>query len=195
MLFRSRWEERSLNEHLTNKKQQAMYAVIHGGTDPNLRKRSAEILGNLPFDGYAIGGSMGENHQQMFDIIDNLMPHMPYDKPNHLLGIGDLNSILPFVTKGIDTMDSSYPTKCARHGVLFHPTQSIKINNAQYTHMHEPIDRNCTCYTCKHYTVAYIRHLFKAHELTAYTLATIHNIHFMMNYMDQIRLRILEGQI
>lgn len=190
-----RWEERSLNEHLANKSQQAMYAVVHGGIDPELRKRSAQILGALPFDGYAIGGSMGETHQHMFEIIDNLMPHMPHDKPNHLLGIGDLPSIVPFVTKGIDTMDSSYPTKCARHGVVFHPTAALKLNNAQYAHFHEPIDRNCTCYTCKHYTVAYIRHLFKAHELTAYTLATIHNIHFMMEYMRDIRSKILNDDL
>ena len=190
-----RWEKRSLEEHLKHPNNQAMYAVIHGGIDPKLRQKSAEIAGDLPFDGHAIGGSMGENHQQMFDMLDGLMPHLASDRPHHLLGIGDMKSVLPFVLKGIDTMDSSYPTKCARHGVLLSSKGMVKILNSAYQRLFEPIDKACSCYTCKNYTVAYLRHLFKAHELTAYSLASIHNVHFMINYMQEIRSKILNDEI
>ena len=190
-----RWEKRSLEEHLKHPNNQAMYAVIHGGIDPKLRQKSAEIAGDLPFDGHAIGGSMGENHQQMFDMLDGLMPHLASDRPHHLLGIGDMKSVLPFVLKGIDTMDSSYPTKCARHGVLLSSKGMVKILNSAYQRLFEPIDKACSCYTCKNYSVAYLRHLFKAHELTAYSLASIHNVHFMINYMQEIRSKILNDEI
>jgi queuine tRNA-ribosyltransferase len=190
-----RWEERSLNKHLENKNGQAMYSVVHGGIDPDLRKKSCEILGSLDFDGHAIGGSLGKNHTQMFEMLKTMMPHLPQEKPNHLLGIGDLTSIEPVVQMGVDTMDSSYPTKCARHGMLFTKQGAFKILNAKYRNLFEPVDKNCTCYTCKHYTAAYLRHLFKAHELTAYHLASIHNIHFMMNYMTDLRSKIMNDAI
>ena len=190
-----RWEERSLNEHLKSRNNQAMYSVVHGGVDPELRKLSCKTLGNLDFDGHAIGGSLGKNHTQMFEMLKTMMPHLPYEKPNHLLGIGDLTSIEPVVQLGVDTMDSSYPTKCARHGMLFTQQGSVKILNAKYRNLFEPIDKNCTCYTCQHYTTAYLRHLFKAHELTAYHLASIHNIHFMINYMKDLRSKIMNNAI
>ena len=190
-----RWEERSLNEHAQSKNNQAMYSVIHGGIDPELRKKSCEILGALDFDGHAIGGSLGKSHSQMFEMLKTMMPHLPKEKPNHLLGIGDLTSIEPVVKLGVDTMDSSYPTKCARHGMLFTSQGSIKLLNAKYRNLFEPLDKACECYTCKHYTAAYLRHLFKAHELTAYHLASIHNIHFMMKYMSHLRSKILNNTI
>ena len=190
-----RWEERSLREHLKNPAQQAMYAVIHGGTDPELRKKSCEILRELPFDGFAIGGSLGENHEQMFQALGHTTPEIPYEKPIHLLGIADLKSIIPAVELGIDTMDSSHPTKCARHGLLFTTQGTVKLMNAKYKTLFEPIDPACSCYTCKHYTLAYLRHLFDAHELTAYTLASIHNIHYMISYMEKIRTNIMENKL
>ncbi len=190
-----RWEERSLQEHLKNKNNQAMYAVIHGGIDFDLRKKSAEIANSRAFDGHAIGGSMGKNHQQMFTMLDGLLPYLAYERPIHLLGIGDLKSIMPFVEKGIDTMDSSYPTKCARHGVLFTKKGALKLMNSVYRTLFQPIEKDCSCYTCSHYTVAYLRHLFDAHELSAYTLASIHNIHFMIRFMADIRLKILQDEI
>ena len=190
-----RWEKRSLEEHLKNPNQQAMYAVIHGGIDPELRKKSAQIANGQAGDGHAGGGSMGENHQQMFDMLDGLLPHLAYERPIHLLGIGDLKSIMPFVLKGIDTMDSSYPTKCARHAVLFTKQGAVKLMNSKYRMAFEPIEKDCTCYTCQNYTIAYLRHLFDAHELSAYSLASIHNIHFMINYMAEIRSKILNNEI
>jgi queuine tRNA-ribosyltransferase len=190
-----RWEERSLNHHLKNPQKQAMYSVVHGGIDDKLRKKSCEILGALPFDGHAIGGSLGKNQDQMLTMLGNMMPHLPEDKPNHLLGIGDLPSIQPCIELGIDTMDSSHPTKCARHGMLFTSEGMIKILNSRFKNDFTPVDPACSCYTCTNYTRAYLRHLFKAHELTAYSLASIHNIHYMMQLMAYYRKAILEDKI
>ncbi len=190
-----RWEKRSLDAHLQNKNNQAMYAVIHGGVDKRLRKLSCEYLTQLPFDGYAIGGSLGKTKQEMFDLLSFTMPLLPKDKPNHLLGIGDLKSIDQCVRLGIDTLDSSHPTRSARHGVLFTSSGLKKISHHSNKETFRPIDENCTCMTCKKYTLAYLHHLFKAKELTGYTLATIHNVHFMVQLMAEYRRKILEGEI
>jgi queuine tRNA-ribosyltransferase len=190
-----RWEERSLNEHLKNPNNQAMYSVIHGGIDPELRALSCKTLTALPFDGHAIGGSLGKNHEQMFAMLAQTMPLLPTDKPNHLLGIGDLTSIGPCIEFGIDTMDSSHPTRCARHGLLFTFNGMVKIMRSSYRTACGPIDPACYCYTCRHYSAAYLHHLFKAHELTAYTLASIHNLYFMNKLMEQYRQQILDNRI
>lgn len=190
-----RWEKRSLDEHLKNPQQQAIYSVIHGGIDPDMRTLSCKTLTALPFDGHAIGGSLGKNHQQMFDMLSYVVPQLPTEKPNHLLGIGDLTSIEPCIQLGIDTFDSSHPTRCARHGLLFTFNGMLKIlNSANRTKFEKP-DSTCTCYTCTHYSIAFLHHLFKAKELTAYDLATIHNVHFMVQLMARYRQLILEDKI
>ncbi|HVX00238.1 MAG TPA: tRNA guanosine(34) transglycosylase Tgt, partial [Candidatus Babeliaceae bacterium] len=188
-----RWEQRSLTEHKNEPQQQAMYAVIHGGIDSTLRKLSADFLSKLDFDGFAIGGSLGKTKIEMVAMLFSLMPHIPEDKPNHLLGIGDLPSIESAIPMGIDTFDSSYPTKCARHGLVLTSNGSIKILQGKYKATFEPLDPGCDCLTCMNYTKAYIHHLFKAHELTAYTLATIHNLRFMVRLMKNYRDKIIEG--
>jgi queuine tRNA-ribosyltransferase len=190
-----RWEKRSLDAHLTNKQNQAMYSVIHGGINKELRKESCDVLTKLPFDGHAIGGSMGKNREEMIDMLTLVMPLLPDDKPNHLLGIGDLESIKPCVQLGIDTFDSSHPTRCARHGLFFTTRGPVKIGNAENKTAFRPIDETCTCYTCQHHTRAYLQHLFKAAELSAYTLATIHNLHFMVQLMKDYRMKILNDEI
>lgn len=190
-----RWEKRSLDEHLKNPNNQALYAVVHGGLDPELRKKSCEYLSSLPFDGYAIGGSLGKTHEDMFTLLDYLMPQIPYDKPNHLLGIGDLNSLMPCIKYGIDTFDSSHPTKAARHGLLFTPQGKLRIIASGNATAFRPAQNDCTCYTCKNYTLAYLCHLFKANEMTGMALASIHNIHFMITTMQQVREQILNGDI
>lgn len=190
-----RWELRSLAEHQKNKQQQALYAVIHGGVDKNLRKKSCDFLSDHAFDGFAIGGSVGKNREEMIDMLKFLMPHVPLDRPNHLLGIGDLPSIEHIVPLGVDTFDSSHPTKAARHG-LFFTTQGFKrITQSGMGTLLRPIQDGCSCYTCTHYTTAYLAHLFKAHELSFYTLATIHNIHFMVQLMREYREKILADLI
>jgi queuine tRNA-ribosyltransferase len=190
-----RWEERSLNTHRAHKNNQAMYAVVHGGVDRELRTLSANYLGTLPFDGYAIGGSLGKTKDQLFEVIDWTVPLLDQQKPNHLLGIGDLASIKEIVIRGIDTFDSSHPTKCARHGLLFTANGPQKILNSINKTAFEPIDPTCTCFTCKHYTRAYLHHLFKAYELTAYQLASIHNLHFMVSLMKEYRTAICEDRL
>jgi queuine tRNA-ribosyltransferase len=160
-----------------------------------MRKESCDYLTSLPFDGHAIGGSLGKNHEQMFDMLSYVTPRLPIEKPNHLLGIGDLTSLEPCIKLGIDTFDSSHPTRCARHGLLFSFNGMIKIlNSAQKQNMSAP-DPQCACYTCTHYSMAYLHHLFKAKEMTGYTLATIHNLHFMVKLMEQFRQRILNDEL
>lgn len=190
-----RWELRSLNEHRANINNQAMYAVIHGGIDPQLRTESCRYLSQLPFDGFAIGGSLGKNREEMIAMLELLMPQLPEDKPNHLLGIGDLPSLDAGVPLGIDTFDSSHPTKCARHGLLFTNRGSVKIMQSRYKSLMAPIDPECSCLTCINYTAAYVHHLFKAYEMTGYTLATIHNLHYMMQKMKWYREKILLNEI
>lgn len=190
-----RWEKRSLEEHLKNPQQQSMYAVVHGGIDPDLRAHSIDYLSTLPFDGYAIGGSLGKNRQEMVAMLETLMPHMLQDKPNHLLGIADLPSLQETIPLGIDTFDSSHPTKCARHGLLYTAQGNLTIAQGKYKQDFSPIDATCDCYTCTTHSRAYLHHLFKAHELTAYTLATIHNVRFMINLMRWYRAAILQDAL
>lgn len=190
-----RWEKRSFEEHIKQKNNQAIYAVVHGGVNQELRKQSCDFLKTIDFDGYAIGGSIGKNHQEMFELLDFTVPLLPENKPNHLLGIGDLNSVENCIKLGIDTMDSSHPTRCARHGLAFTSNGPEKILKSSNKYKFEPIEKDCQCYTCKNYTVAYIHHLFKANELTAYTLTTIHNLYFFINLMQHYRNLILGDKL
>ncbi len=182
-----RWEKRSLDEHLKHPNNQAIYAVIHGGLDPVLRRQSCETLCNLPFDGFAIGGSLGKTKPQMFEMLKSVLPHIPEEKPNHLLGIGDLESLEMCTPLGIDTFDSSYPTRAARHGLLLTKKGGVKAEHASHAKSFEPIEEGCTCWTCTHFSKAYLHHLFKAKEVSAHTLATVHNLHFMVEKMKQFR--------
>ena len=186
-----RWEKRSLEEHLKNPLHQSMYAVIHGGVDPELRKESCIRLSNLAFDGFAIGGSLGKTKPEMVGMLTNMMPYLPPERPNHLLGIGDLESLQHCIPLGIDTFDSSYPTRAARHGLLLTKSGGLKITKGECSHNYGPVEEGCACSTCQNYTQSYLHHLFKASELTAYTLATIHNLHFMVQLMQQYREAIL----
>jgi queuine tRNA-ribosyltransferase len=190
-----RWEERSLYEHRQNPQQQAMYAVIHGGIDPKLRKASCDFLTQLPFDGFALGGSLGKNRHEMITMLTYTLPWLPTNAPNHLLGIGDLESVDACVKLGIDTFDSSHPTRSARHGLLFTSQGNVKILQNKYKNAFTPVDPLCMCLTCTQYTAAYVHHLFKAKELTAYTLATIHNLSFMIKLMKNYQAAILEDRI
>lgn len=190
-----RWEKRSLDAHLKDPKNQAMYAVVHGGIDPELRKKSCLYLKDLPFDGFAIGGSVGKNRQEMAEMLSFMMPQLPSEKPNHLLGIGDLASLEMVIPLGIDTFDSSYPTRAARHGMLLTKKGALKILRTEYALDFRPIEEGCECYACKHYSKAYLNHLFKASELLAYTLSTIHNLHFMVRLMEEYRAKIADDLI
>ena len=131
----------------------------------------------------------------MFELLDYVPSLLPDDKPIHLLGIGDLHSVEKCVVAGIDTFDSSHPTRCARHGLLFAKKGGLRILQSGNKNKFEPIEKDCSCYTCKNFTLAYLHHLFKAHEPTCLTLATIHNVAFMANLMAEYRQKILNDEI
>jgi len=190
-----RWEERSLKAHLASPQAQAMYAVIHGGVDPVLRQESCAFLTARPFDGFAIGGSLGKTKEEMVGMLRQTMPHLPSDKPNHLLGIGDLASIEQCIPLGIDTFDSSYPTRAARHGIALTRQGPLNITKAEYSATLAPLDPDCACPTCSQFHLAYLHHLFKAREITGMTLATVHNLYFMVELMQRYRDCIFEDRI
>ncbi|MBS0621629.1 MAG: tRNA-guanosine(34) transglycosylase [Verrucomicrobia bacterium] len=190
-----RWEQRSLETHRADPRGQAMYAVIHGGVDHNLRAQSCAILTHLPFEGFAIGGSMGKTRSEMVEMLQATMPHLSGDKPIHLLGIGDLSSLEQCIPMGIDTFDSSYPTRAARHGMILTEGENLKIEQRRYSSDLDPLEQNCLCSTCRHFSRAYLHHLFRAKELTALTLASIHNLHFMVKLMERYRRRILDDEL
>lgn len=187
-----RWEKRSLEEHRRDPREQAMYAVIHGGVDPELRKESCRRLAEMNYDGYAIGGSLGKTRPEMVQMLTEMMPSLPDANPNHLLGIGDLDSLKACIPLGIDTFDSSYPTRAARHGLLLTKKGGLKVTRGDMALSLRPIEEGCSCWTCQNFTLAYLHHLFKANELTAYTLATVHNLHFMVELMRDYREAILQ---
>jgi queuine tRNA-ribosyltransferase len=195
-----RWEARSLKEHLKDVKQQAMYCVVHGGVDVELRKKSVEYLTSLPFDGFAIGGSLGSGRKELKELLTWLMPMFEEgnrkDKPRHLLGIADEESIRNAVPLGVDTLDSCYPTRLARHSTVLNRNGHFHLkNSACRTAYGVPIDDKCSCSTCQHYDRAYLWHLYKANEQVGVTLSTIHNIHYMNDMMAELREQILRDEI
>jgi queuine tRNA-ribosyltransferase len=198
-----RWEARSLKEHLKNVQSQAMYSVIHGGIDPELRTKNVEYLTSLPFDGYAIGGSLGNGKQELKELLQWMMPLFDEkeerkSKPRHLLGIADEESVRNAVDTGTDTLDSCYPTRIARHGTVLSKDEggSMKIGSGKHVRSFGvKIDKDCTCKTCRHYDRAYLWHLFKANEPIAVALAAQHNIRYMSDLMAGIRQDIIDGKI
>ena len=190
-----RWEERSLKQHLNSPQNQAIYAVVHGGIDLDLRKRSCEFLTARPFDGFAIGGSLGKHKKEMIHMLEHTVPCLPKEKPIHLLGIGDLPSLAECIPLGIDTFDSSYPTRAARHGIALSKKGLINLTRTALSKEFSPIDPECMCPTCKRFHIAYLHHLFKARELPAQTLATAHNLHFMVDLMRTYREQISQDKI
>uniref|UniRef100_A0A7S0J2P7 tRNA-guanine(15) transglycosylase-like domain-containing protein n=1 Tax=Calcidiscus leptoporus TaxID=127549 RepID=A0A7S0J2P7_9EUKA len=187
-----RWMARSLRTHLERPQQQAMYAVVHGGTEQELRRESAEYLRSLPFDGFAIGGSLGKDRAEMLELLEFLLPLLPDEKPNHLLGIADPESAQAVVPLGVDTMDSCNPTRVARHGLLLCTDGAIKIKQSRFREDFGPIDPCCE--TIAH-TRAYLHHLFKQHEPLYMTLASQHNMIYMNKLMAQMRESIMRDEI
>lgn len=193
VLLTHRWEARSLRAHLDDIQQQAMYAVIHGGIDQDLRRLSVEYLTSLPFDGFAIGGSLGKNREELFDLLTFLMPLIPKHKPNHLLGIADIDSIEGAVPKGVDTFDSCFPTRLGRHGTLLTKRFGrVHIRQGKWKECFEPPDWEGGL---QGHTLAYLHHLYKSHEPMAWTLLTLHNLLFMSEYMKNLRAKILKDEI
>jgi queuine tRNA-ribosyltransferase len=174
-----RWQIRSFHEHEKNKQNQLIYAVIHGSVYPEFRQKSAQLLSAYNFDGFAIGGSLGKNTNDVIEVLKETLKWLPPEKPRHLLGIADLKTISAALALGIDTFDSAYPTKCARHGWLFTDNGPIKITQSKWVDVHEPCSGASRLLK---YTYAYLHHLFKSHEQTAGMFASIHNIWYLNEY-------------
>ncbi len=173
---------------------QALFGIVQGGMYPELRKRSAEALVDIGFDGYAVGGlSVGETKPVMYEMIDASVPSLPDDKPRYLMGVGTPEDLVEGVDRGIDMFDCVMPTRNARNGTFFTSFGKIVIRNAQYERDGQPIDPDCGCYTCRKFTRAYLRHLFNAGEVLALRLGTIHNLFFYLNLMRNIRASIGQG--
>lgn len=196
-----RWAERCLEQHRKTKRDyQSLWGIVQGGAYRDLREESARIIGGLPFEGLCIGGSLGKSKKEMHAILDWTIPLLPANKPRHLLGIGELQDIVESVARGIDLFDCASPTRWARNGALLvsktiaeNPEQRLNISNARYAMDPSPIDPECDCYTCQNFSRAYLHHLHRAKELIYYRLATIHNLRFMMRFMQAIRQAIQNG--
>ncbi|MEE9345287.1 MAG: tRNA guanosine(34) transglycosylase Tgt [Methylococcales bacterium] len=189
-----RWALRSKQAHADN--PAALFGIVQGGMFSELRQRSLSSLVDIGFDGYAIGGlSVGEPKHEMMQVLDELAPTMPQDKPHYLMGVGKPEDIVESVRRGIDMFDCVMPTRNARNGHLFVRSGTIRIRNSQYRNDMGPIDEQCDCYTCRNYTRAYLRHLDQCNEILGARLNTIHNLHFYQWLMKALRSAIEAGEI
>ena len=174
---------------------QALFGIVQGGMHKELRRKSAERLRALDFSGYALGGlSVGEPLDLMLQTADFSLPLLPDEKPKYVMGVGRPEDLIDLVCLGADMFDCVLPTRNARNGQLFTADGTITITNAWYRTETDPPDSNCSCYTCRNYSLAYLRHLFLSRELLAYRLNTIHNVHFFVNFLRQIREAILKDE-
>lgn len=187
-----RWAGRCRDFH--TRPDQALFGIVQGGIFPDLRVQSAEFLTQLDFPGYAVGGlAVGETKEQMYATLDETCPALPVDKPRYLMGVGAPEDIVEAVYRGIDFFDCVLPTRIARNGALMTHSGRLNIRNERFAEDPQPIEKGCGCYTCRTFSRAYLRHLFKAKEITGLRLATIHNLHFMLRLMDAIRAAIGSG--
>jgi len=175
---------------------QILFGIIQGGFFPEWRRESALRMIELGFEGYALGGlSVGETQPMMLEVVDQVIPLLPEDRPRYLMGVGLPEDLVECVVRGVDMFDCVIPTRHARTGWLFTSFGRVIIKNTQYAKDESPIDPSCDCYTCRHFSRAYLRHLFMAREILALRLNTIHNLHYYLRLMDQIRLSIREGRL
>lgn len=173
---------------------QALFGIVQGGVFSDLRQESARFLVALGFPGYAVGGlSVGESKQAMYEVLDVTAPLLPRHKPRYLMGVGAPDDLVEGVARGIDLFDCVLPTRLARNAAVFTREGRVNLRNARFSTDPGPIEASCDCYCCSHFSRAYLRHLFKAEELLAYRLATIHNVRFLQRLMDDIRAAISDG--
>lgn len=191
----TRWLERCKDEmnrlnslDNTVNKNQMLFGINQGGTYDDIRIEHAKTIAKMDLDGYAIGGlAVGESHEDMYRIIDSVVPYLPQEKPIYLMGVGTPENILEAVERGVDFFDCVLPARNGRHGHVFTKNGKINIMNAKYELDTRPIDEGCQCPTCRNYTRAYIRHLFKAKEMLALRLCVLHNLYFYNTLMEDIR--------
>ncbi|OGJ51512.1 tRNA guanosine(34) transglycosylase Tgt [Candidatus Peregrinibacteria bacterium RIFOXYB2_FULL_32_7] len=176
-----------------NENMGTLFPIIQGVIFEDLRIESAKFMADLDLPGIAIGGlSVGEGKEIMYNTLDIINPYLPKEKPRYLMGVGTPEDLLNGVERGIDMFDCVLPTRFARHGTIWTKFGRINVRNKEYTNSDKPIDEDCVCYACKHFTLSYIQHLFKEKEILGIRLMTIHNLHFLLNLMAEIRKAIKE---
>lgn len=187
-----RWAQRCLDYHRSkeNKNSQALFGIVQGGRHEDLRKKSATIISGMHFDGFGIGGSFAK--EDMASAVRWVNEILPEERPRHLLGIGEPEDLFMGVENGVDLFDCVAPTRNARNGSLYTKTGKINITNAKYIRDFSPLEENCECYTCKNYSKSYLCHLFKSKEMLGGTLATIHNLYFIVGLVSKMRKAILD---
>lgn len=198
----TRWLVRCKNEMArlnslpdTVNKEQLLFGINQGGTYDDIRINHAKAIAGLNLDGYAIGGlAVGETHEEMYRIIDSVVPNLPVDKPVYLMGVGTPANILEAVDRGVDFFDCVYPSRNGRHGHVYTRFGKLNLFNAQYEKDARPIEEGCGCPACRSYSRAYIRHLLKAKEMLGMRLCVLHNLYFYNHLMEQIREAIDEGR-
>ena len=189
----TRWAKRCLDSH--TRPDQSLFGIVQGGIYPELRKMSVQGLLEMDFAGYGIGGlSVGEPKETMYDILGQTTELMDKHKARYLMGVGTPDCIVEAVNLGVDMLDCVFPTRVARNGTAMTAIGRLVVRNAKYAEDFKPIDEHCQCYTCRNFSRAYIRHLFKAEELFALRLLTIHNLYFLLDFAKQIRAAIAEDR-
>ncbi|MBN2694410.1 tRNA guanosine(34) transglycosylase Tgt [bacterium] len=175
--------------------EQALFGINQGGIHYDLRLRHLEEILPLDLPGYAVGGlSVGEKNEEMYEILDQILPHFPENKPRYLMGVGTPVDILMGIDAGIDMFDCVMPTRNARNGQFFTWKGKLNIKRESFKFDHRPVDENCSCYTCRNYSRAYLRHLFASKEILSYRLNTIHNLHFYLDLVRKSREAIENGE-
>ena len=188
-----RWAQRC-KDTMTNPNQ-GLFGIVQGGMYKDLRIECANRLVDMDFPGYAVGGlSVGEPKELMYEMLDITLEHLPQNKARYLMGVGTPDCLVEGVMRGIDMFDCVYPTRVARNGTAMTWNGRLVIKNAQYEHDFHPIDEHCNCYTCRNYSTAYIRHLVRVNEIFGLRLLTIHNLHFLIDFMRQMRQSIMEDR-
>ena len=189
-----RWAERSKKAHAGN--ANALFGIVQGGMHENLRDESLAELLRMGFDGYAIGGlSVGEPKEEMRRILTHTTPQLPADQPRYLMGVGTPEDLVEAVMAGIDMFDCVLPTRNARNGWLFTRHGDVKIKNAAHRHDTRPLDAGCGCYCCRHFSRAYLHHLHRVNEILGARLNTIHNLHYYLGLMRELRAAIAAGTL
>ena len=187
-----RWAERCLKAK--KRPDQALFGIVQGGIFPDLRTQSAEFISSLGFPGHAIGGlSVGETKDEMNDMLEVVNAILPADKPRYLMGVGSPEDLINGVLRGVDIFDCVLPTRLARHKAAMTRTGRLNLQNASHAHDNHPIDETCSCYTCQHFSRAYLRHLIVAKELLSGTLISIHNMYMLLELMRDARQAIIDG--
>jgi queuine tRNA-ribosyltransferase len=189
-----RWARQSLEYHKNheNSKWQALFGIVQGGRNEKLRKESAEVIANMEFDGFGIGGSFEK--EDMSTAVRWVNEILPKEKPRHLLGIGEPEDLFMAIENGCDLFDCVTPTRIARTGTVYSKEGKINLANTRYQDEWEAIDKDCGCYTCKNYTRGYLAHLFRSKEMLGATLASIHNLHFIIRLVDNARQAIVDDE-